>query len=197
MAGVISTLMQKRDDVRFIFRPLPLIGILDKSEVSTLAALAADEQEKFWVMYDLLFIKYEAWVKLPPRDFVNWVIKESIAIGFNGDQLRADLNGIRTKTRLTEMHESARQIGIPAVPLLLINGVLQPSYLLDYRSIHDTVGLIALGEKQFAECPPLNVDPKRSYFATIQTEKGEILIELLPQKAPLTVNSMRISPFSV
>jgi cyclophilin family peptidyl-prolyl cis-trans isomerase len=189
MAGVISTLMQKRDDVRFIFRPLPLIGILDKSEVSTLAALAADEQEKFWVMYDLLFIKYEAWVKLPPRDFVNWVIKESIAIGFNGDQLRADLNGIRTKTRLTEMHESARQIGIPAVPLLLINGVLQPSYLLDYRSIHDTVGLIALGEKQFAECPPLNVDPKRSYFATIQTEKGEILIELLPQKAPLTVNS--------
>lgn len=42
-------------------------------------------------------------------------------------------------------YDAAKQIGIPAVPLILINGVLQPSYLLDYQNISNAAGLIALG----------------------------------------------------
>ena len=59
MATVIGELMRNHDDLRFVFRPLPLIGIMDKSDKAVLAALAADEQDQFWVMYDLLFAKYE------------------------------------------------------------------------------------------------------------------------------------------
>jgi cyclophilin family peptidyl-prolyl cis-trans isomerase len=51
------------------------------------------------------------------------------------------------------------------------------------------VGLIALGQKQFTQCPPFNVDPKKQYIATVHTEKGDIVIQLLPDKAPLAVNS--------
>src|SRR5258705_533335 len=85
----IATLMKNRQDVRFVFRPFPLIGVdgMDKSEKAVLAALAADKQEKF------------------------------------------------------------------------------------------------------SECPPFNVDAAKQYIATIHTEKGNIVIELLPDKAPLAVNS--------
>ncbi|MBI5354415.1 MAG: peptidylprolyl isomerase [Chloroflexi bacterium] len=87
------------------------------------------------------------------------------------------------------MVDAAKKLNIPAVPIILINGTLQPSYLLDYQNISDVVGLIALGKKQFATCPAFNVDPSKQYIATIHTEKGDIVIQLFPDKAPLAVNS--------
>ena len=78
MAIVFGELMRNRDDVRFIFRPLPLIGILDKSDKAILATLAADEQDRFWAMHDLLFGKYDEWVNLKPEAFDAWVVGEAI-----------------------------------------------------------------------------------------------------------------------
>ena len=90
---------------------------------------------------------------------------------------------------MKSMYDAAKKISIPAVPLILINGALQPSYVLDYKSISDAVGLIALGQKQFTHCPSFNVDPKKQYIATLHTEKGDIVIQLFADKAPLAVNS--------
>ena len=87
------------------------------------------------------------------------------------------------------MYETAKKLNIPAVPLILINGALQPSYVLDYQSVSDIVGLIALGQKQFRQCPPFSVDPKKQYIATLHMEKGDIVIQLFADKAPLAVNS--------
>ena len=87
------------------------------------------------------------------------------------------------------MYDAAKKLSIPAVPLVLINGALQPSYILDYQSMSDAVGLIALGKKQFTQCPSFSVDPKKQYIATLHTEKGDIVIQLFPDKAPLAVNS--------
>jgi len=63
MATIIGELMRNHDDLRFVFRPLPLIGVLDKSDKAVIAALAADEQDNFWAMYDLLFVKHADWVE--------------------------------------------------------------------------------------------------------------------------------------
>lgn len=186
---MIAALMQNRGDVRFVFRPFPLIGVMDKSEQAVLAALAADQQNKFWEMYDLLFVKHDEWVNLKPQEFDAWLVRTAAQAGLDGDQLRAEIEAPGTTTRMMSMYEAAKQIGIPAVPLLLVNGALQPSYLLDYQNISDSVGLIALGQKQFSECPPYNVDPQGQYTATIHTEKGDIVIELFAEQAPLAVNS--------
>jgi cyclophilin family peptidyl-prolyl cis-trans isomerase/protein-disulfide isomerase len=187
MATVIGELMRNHDDVRFVFRPLPLIGVLDKSDRAILAALAADEQGQFWAMYDLLFAKYDEWVRLRPGEFDAWVAGEASRIGMDGEQLRAAVNADKTTTRMMSMYEAAKQLNIPAVPLILMNG--EQFFLLDYQNISDTVGLIALGQKQFTECPPFNINVAKQYLATIKTEKGDILIELYPDKAPLAVNS--------
>lgn len=187
MSTVIGELMRNHDDLRFVFRPLPLIGVMDKSDKAILAALAADEQGKFWVMYDLLFAKYAEWTSLKPEDFNAWAVREGVKAGMDGDQLEAAINASETTSRMTVMYEAARQLNISAVPLILING--EPLYLLDYKNINDTVGLIALGQKQFTSCPAFDIDPAKQYIATIQTEKGNIVMQLFPDKAPLAVNS--------
>jgi cyclophilin family peptidyl-prolyl cis-trans isomerase/protein-disulfide isomerase len=189
MATVIGELMRNHDKLRFIFRPLPLIGILDKSDKAVVAALAADEQSKIWVMYDLLFAKYNDWVNLKPQDFNAWIMKESVKIGIDGKQLQAAINASKTTTRMMSMYDAAKKLSIPAVPLVLINGNLQPSYVLDYQNMSDTIGLITLGQKQFTHCPAFNIDRAKQYIATIKTEKGDIVMQLFPDKAPLAVNS--------
>jgi cyclophilin family peptidyl-prolyl cis-trans isomerase/protein-disulfide isomerase len=189
MASTIGELMRNHDEVRFVFRPLPLIGVLDKSGKAVLVALAADEQGKFWEMYDLLFVKYDEWADLKPEAFNAWVVKESAAAGMDVEKLQAAINADKTATRMQAMYDAAKKLSIPAVPLVLINGALQPSYILDYQSVSDVVGLIALGQKQFTQCPPFSVNPQKQYIATLHTEKGDIVIQLFADKAPLAVNS--------
>jgi cyclophilin family peptidyl-prolyl cis-trans isomerase/protein-disulfide isomerase len=189
MATIMAELMRNHGDLRLVFRPLPLIGVLDKSEKSVLAALAADEQGKFWEMYDLLFVQYDDWKNLTPEVFNAWVMREAVKSGLDGEKLQAAINADKAATRLTSMYAVAKKLSIPSVPLILINGALQPSYLLDYQSLSDAVGLIALGKKQFTQCPSFSVDPQKQYLATLHTEKGNIVIQLFPDKAPLAVNS--------
>jgi cyclophilin family peptidyl-prolyl cis-trans isomerase/protein-disulfide isomerase len=189
MATTIGELMRNHDDLRFVFRPIPLINVLDKSDLAVLAALAADEQDKFWVIYDLLFVKHAEWVKLKPEAFNTWFMKEAIALELNGERLQAALNADETVTSMRSKYDAAKKLNLPAVPLVLINGSLQPSYLLDYQSMSDAVGLIALGQKQFSQCPAFNVNPQKQYIATLHTEKGDITIQLFADKAPLAVNS--------
>ncbi len=189
MSAVIAKLMKNRSNVRFVFRTFPVIGALDKSDKAVLAALAADEQGKFWTMYDFLFVTYPQWDKLRPEDFNAWVIKQSAQTGIDPNQLEAAINNPKTATRMASMLEAAKKLNIPALPLILINGNLQQSYTLNYESLSATVDLIALGQKQFTQCPPFDVDRLKQYIATLHTSKGDIVIQLFPDKAPLAVNS--------
>jgi len=49
---------------------------------------------------------------------------------------------------------------------------------------------VLIGTKQFAAAPPMIIDVSTQYFATVQMEKGgQFVIQLYPDKAPITVNS--------
>lgn len=43
--------------------------------------------------------------------------------------------------------------------------------------------------KQYDAPPPMVIDPAKRYLATISTAKGDILVELFADKAPITVNN--------
>jgi cyclophilin family peptidyl-prolyl cis-trans isomerase len=45
------------------------------------------------------------------------------------------------------------------------------------------------GEKQFATAPVMIIDPQKTYVATIQTEKGNIVLELFAKDTPITTNN--------
>ena len=43
--------------------------------------------------------------------------------------------------------------------------------------------------QQWSTPPPMQIDPAKSYTATISTDKGDIVIQLFPEFAPNTVNN--------
>lgn len=94
---------------------------------------------------------------------------------------RVDQAARRNRTRLIAL-------GIFAVALVaviwLVNNATRPSP-------QDAATLPTLvGTKQYSGAPPMVIDPKKQYTATVKMAKGgEIIIRLLPEKAPITVNS--------
>ena len=49
---------------------------------------------------------------------------------------------------------------------------------------------VLIGTKQYASAPPMIINVSTQYFATVQMEKGgQFVIQLYPDKAPITVNS--------
>ena len=43
--------------------------------------------------------------------------------------------------------------------------------------------------KQYAAPPQMTIDPESTYLAHIQTNKGDIILELFPRETPITVNN--------
>jgi peptidyl-prolyl cis-trans isomerase B (cyclophilin B) len=46
-----------------------------------------------------------------------------------------------------------------------------------------------MASKQWKTPPEMQIDPKKKYYATIETERGKIEIQLFPENAPKTVNN--------
>jgi cyclophilin family peptidyl-prolyl cis-trans isomerase len=87
------------------------------------------------------------------------------------------------------LYESASGLGISGIPTVFINGGLQSRAALSYHGLESTISLIELGDRQFKSCPAFDVDASSYYLATIQTQKGDIEVQLFADKAPLAVNS--------
>ena len=54
-----------------------------------------------------------------------------------------------------------------------------------------TLAAVSAGQpKQYASAPPMTIDKNKQYFATFKMAKGgEFVVQLYPDKAPITVNS--------
>ncbi len=181
------------NDLKVVLRPFPVpasvVASLDKSQLSVQAALAAGEQGKFWEMRDLLHTQYNDWTKLSAAQFENWVTAQALTLQLDQNKFKGDLKSSEIQGRVQSIYESAVQLGITNIPTVFINGSLQQRAALSYEGLDSTIGLIALGTKQFKSCPPFDIDPTKQYTATLHTEKGDILIQLYADKAPLAVNS--------
>ena len=161
---------------------------LDKTQVSVQAALAAADQGKFWELRSILVSKYLVWIKLSVRDFEPWVTGQAAALGLDAAKFEEDLRSAETRARAKSLYDSAHQLNL-SIPIAFINGTPQRPYVLDYTSLDSTIGLLALATRQFRTCPPFDIDASKQYTATIHTEKGDILMQLYADKAPLAVNS--------
>src|SRR5690606_24528264 len=50
-------------------------------------------------------------------------------------------------------------------------------------------GAIVLAAKQYPKPPEMQIDPNKTYVATIDTDRGKIFLELFAKDAPKTVNN--------
>jgi cyclophilin family peptidyl-prolyl cis-trans isomerase len=104
------------------------------------------------------------------------------------DQFKADLQREDIVAQVEEAWEGGKKAGLPGTPLVLLNGQIYGGPR-DYSSLNDIIQLILLGKRQYTSCPAVTVQQNGQYIATLHTEKGDIVMQLFADKAPMTVNS--------
>ena len=176
------------EDVRIAYRHFPLISIHDKAALATQASEAAGAQDQFWPMHDLLFETQGEWSDLTPEEFENWLSERAAELNLDVDQFMVDLKSEENTTRAEDAWDNGTAAGFPGTPLLMVNGRYYngPN---DYFSMEAITKMIMLEDEQFTICPPMTIDQTKSYTATIETENGDIVLELFPDVAPIAVNS--------
>ncbi len=185
---LLSLLKAHPHQVRLVYRHYPQPDRYDKTYLAAQAAEAAGRQGRFWEMHDLLLLRQLEWAGLSPEAFTPWLLRQAEPLGLDLARFEADLHDPDLLAKVQNAEAEARAAGIPVLPLVLINGEIYYGPR-DYNAFDQIVRLLALGKRQFSSCPPLVVQAGKRYLATLQTEKGEVVIELYADKTPLTVNS--------
>jgi cyclophilin family peptidyl-prolyl cis-trans isomerase/protein-disulfide isomerase len=176
------------DDVQVIYLHIPRTG-QDKDNLAIQAVEAADLQGRFWDMHDLLFDKLADWSALSPTDFEAWVEVQAAGLGMNPVKFKSDLNGSVVADRLAQAVQFTAGIQPFTPPLIFINSNSPYNSYVDFASLDTVVRLQVLEARQFSACPPWVIDPLKQYLATLHTAKGDIVIQLFPDKAPMAVNN--------
>mgnify|MGYP001818384972 FL=1 len=175
------------DDVRVVYRHFPLPGH-DKALLATQAAEAAGLQDKFWEMHDYLFEQFSSWTGLSVDQFQTWLVENAAGLGLDAAQFESDLTSEAIVSLAQETQDSGMEIGLPGTPFMAINNIPYQGPF-DYASMESIIRANDLKEQQYTACPPMVIDPLKGYNATIETEKGTIVVKLFPEVAPMTVNS--------
>lgn len=179
------------DDLRIVFRHFPLLTIHDKAMLTAEAAEAAGAQGKFWEMHDLLFERQDTWSSTPQEDMTEVLVGYAEEIGLeNMDQFKADLEKHTYQAKVQAAYDSAVNSQLSSTPSFVVNQVDYPAqnFGLSYEGLDAFIKLIRLRETWF-EQPEQVIDPDKQYTATVKTEKGDIVIELYADTAPVNVNS--------
>ncbi len=186
----LKTLLEKYpDDVRLVYRHFPLASIHDKAIPAAQAVEAAglQSEQAFWDLHDLLYENQSVWSDYTLDEFDSWVIETAGELGLDIAQFEADY----TSEAIVNLAEAAwvdgQALGIPGTPYLKVNSFFEPQASVEELTVY--VEILKLSKQQFAECPPMTVDPDASYRAVVETEKGSFVIELFVDKAPMAVNS--------
>jgi protein-disulfide isomerase len=103
------------DELRYVFRHLPLTDVHPHAQLAAEAAEAANAQDHFWEMYDLLFAHQDA---LTPKDLVAYAQELSLDVDRFTDELRKRV----WAPRVAEDVVDADAAGVTGTPTFFING---------------------------------------------------------------------------
>jgi cyclophilin family peptidyl-prolyl cis-trans isomerase/protein-disulfide isomerase len=188
-APVLAQLQAENpEDVRIIYRHFPLMSIHGNAALAAQASEAAGKQEKFWEMHDLLFEEQGNWSSLSVDEFEDWLIQKAEDLDLDVERFQSDLASPELVALAEQAWNRGQEIGLPGTPFLVVNNrpYQGPADLATLSSFLDAA---RLSQKAFNSCPPIVIDPERQYLATLETEKGDIVIELFADQAPLAVNN--------
>lgn len=106
-------LKQNDETVKIVFKNLPLPNHKE-AQPAALAALAADQQGKFWEYHDKLFAEE----KIEITD-LDRIAKE---LGLDIDKFKKDMSSSQLQNQLRADMLEAQQLGITGTPTVFVNG---------------------------------------------------------------------------
>jgi protein-disulfide isomerase len=121
------------NDVRLVFKQFPLDSHRD-AEFGAEAALAAQEQGKFWEMHDRLYAGY-------PDLSRRTIMKYAQQIGLDMKRFSSDLDSRRFQARVHREEQEGEKAGVEGTPTFFINGK-------KYNGIFDVASVAPLIRKE-------------------------------------------------
>ncbi|TCC32017.1 Na+/H+ antiporter NhaA [Kribbella speibonae] len=115
MAEPIVRDILQDDDLRFVWRHLPLSDVHPRAQIAAEVAEAAAAQGAFWEMHDLLLANQE---KLQPKDLIGYAEQ----LGLDADRLHDDVKRHVAAARVAQDVESADTSGVSGTPTFFVNG---------------------------------------------------------------------------
>jgi Na+/H+ antiporter NhaA len=103
------------DDLRYVWRHLPLTDVHPRAQLASEAAEAAAAQGAFWPMYDTLLANQDA---LRPSDLVEYARR----LGLDTDRFTDDLRRHVYAARIAEDVDDADRSGVSGTPTFFVNG---------------------------------------------------------------------------
>jgi Na+/H+ antiporter NhaA len=103
------------DDIRYVWRHLPLTDVHPQAQLAAEAAEAAAAQGAFWEMHDLLLGRQE---HLRLADLLGYARD----LGLDPDRLRDDLSRRAYEARIAQDVQSADVSGVSGTPTFFVNG---------------------------------------------------------------------------
>ena len=103
------------DDVRYVWRHLPLNDVHPRAQLASEASEAAAAQGHFWDMYDTLLAHQD---ELTPRDLA----RHAANLGLDVERFRDELRRREYAGRVSEDVASADESGVSGTPTFFING---------------------------------------------------------------------------
>jgi protein-disulfide isomerase len=115
----VQSLIDQRDDVRIIFKELPVLS--ENSHGAAKAAIAAQKQGKYWEFHNALMT---ARGDLNPAQ----VMQIAASVGLDVERLQRDMADPKVEETLAGMRDQATAIGVNGTPAFVINGTLVSGY---------------------------------------------------------------------
>jgi cyclophilin family peptidyl-prolyl cis-trans isomerase len=186
------------EQVQLVYRHFPLNSIHGNAQKSAEAAEAAGAQGAFWQYHDALFARQQEWSSLDADAAHDYFVALADELGLDGDALGEELNNDTYAEYISALETESVDIGLSGTPSVIVDGFLIPNVPFEYDVwdgyVQQRIAILEaeaiLADRQYDAPPPMTIDVNASYTATILLESGEkIVIELLPQSAPETVNN--------
>jgi Na+/H+ antiporter NhaA len=114
--GTVRELLQAfSEELRYVWRHLPLVDVHPHAELAAEAAEAAGAQGRYWELHDLLFAHQDA---LEPADLRDYAAQ----LGLDGERFWEELRTRAYARRVAEDVRSADASGVAGTPTFFING---------------------------------------------------------------------------
>lgn len=182
------------EDIRFVYRHFPLNPSPESAnQIIARAAEAAGLQERFFEYHQMLLERQSDLRSAPDGDALREKLGEyAVELGLDQDQLLADLDSPEMITKMSAFTAQAVSLGVGGTPSFFLDGQLFDGRYLS--APEEQWAAFIESERSIKELPsyeepPMTISPEKGYQATVETEKGTFVIELLPRSAPKTVNS--------
>lgn len=159
--------------------------------ITSEAAEAAGAQGAFWEMHDLLYERQQEWAPKSVEEMPEVLSGYAEELGLDTEAFDQALKDGTYNDKVMAAYNAAGAAGLPGTPSFMASGVYYPSqqWGLSYQGLAAFVQLMAMKERQFDAPPPQVIQEGKQYQATIETDKGDIVVELFAEQTPLTVNN--------